>query len=208
MECKPGNPAVVHHIIVYLIPPGVTPTGQAGRLQTNWLGAFAPGLRPQALEEGLARYIQKGSKLLFEMHYTPNGTAQKDRSYVGFKFADPKTVKKEVAVQNAGNFTFKIPPGDSELRGRVASSSSARTTMLLSVSPHMHVRGKDFRYDLIYPDGKKETVLWVPRYDFGWQTTYMFDRAEAAAPRHEAVLRGPLRQFGRQLWRIPTRRPK
>jgi peroxiredoxin len=171
MECIPGNPSVVHHIIVYLVPPGVTPSGQAGRLRTNWLGAFAPGLRPQVLEEGLGRYVQKGSKLLFEMHYTPNGTAQKDRSFVGFKFADPKTVKKEVAVQNAGNFTFKIPPNDPNYE--VESEFIFRQkTLLLTISPHMHVRGKDFRYDLIYPDGKRETILWVPRYDFGWQTTY------------------------------------
>lgn len=171
MECVPGNPAVVHHIIVYLVPPGVTPSGQAGRLRTNWLGAFAPGLRPQVLEEGLARYVQAGSKLLFEMHYTPNGVAQKDRSFAGFKFTDASTVKKEVAVQNAGNFTFKIPAGDSNYQ--VESEFIFRqNTMLLTVSPHMHVRGKDFRYDLIYPDGKTETVLWVPRYDFGWQTTY------------------------------------
>ncbi len=171
MECVPGNPAVVHHIIVYLVPPGVTPSGQAGRLRSNWLGAFAPGLRPQVLEEGLGRYIQAGSKLLFEMHYTPNGTAQTDLSYVGFKWADPKTVKKEVAVQNAGNFTFKIPPGDPNYE--VESEFIFRkNSVLLTVSPHMHVRGKDFRYDLIYPDGKRETVLWVPRYDFGWQTTY------------------------------------
>ncbi len=171
MECLPGNPAVVHHIIIYLVPPGVTPSGQAGRLRSNWLGAFAPGLRPQVLEEGSARYIQKGSKVLFEIHYTPNGTAQPDRSYVGFKYCDPKTVKKEVAVQNAGNFTFKIPAGDPnyEVESEFVFRQNA---LLLSVSPHMHLRGKDFRYDLIYPDGKKETVLWVPRYDFGWQTTY------------------------------------
>jgi len=171
MECMPGNPAVVHHIIVYLVPPGVTPSGQAGRLRTNWLGAFAPGLRPQVLEEGLGRYVQAGSKLLFEMHYTPNGTPAKDRSYAGFKFTDAKSVKKEVAVQNAGNFTFKIPAGDANYE--VESEFVFRqNTLLLTVSPHMHVRGKDFRYDLIYPDGKTETVLWVPRYDFGWQTTY------------------------------------
>jgi hypothetical protein len=174
MECKPGNASVVHHIIVYLVPSGVTPTGQAGRLRTNWLGAFAPGLRPQVLSDDMARYVQKGTKLLFEMHYTPNGKAQKDRSYVGFKFADPSKVKKEVAVQNAGNFTFKIPPGDPN--HKVESEYVFRqNTMLLSVSPHMHVRGKDFRYDLIFPDGRKETVLWVPKYDFGWQTTYMFE---------------------------------
>jgi len=171
MQCIPGNPSVVHHIIVYLVPPGVSPSGQAGRLRTNWLGAFAPGLRPQVLEDTKARYIQAGSKLLFEMHYTPNGKVQKDRSYVGFKWADPKLVKQEVAVQNAGNFTFKIPAGDSnyEVESEFVFRQNAT---LLTVSPHMHVRGKDFRYDLIYPDGKRETILWVPKYDFGWQTTY------------------------------------
>ncbi|MBI2826967.1 MAG: redoxin domain-containing protein [Planctomycetia bacterium] len=171
IECKPGNPAVVHHIIVYLVPPGVTPTGAAGRVQSNWLGAYAPGLRPVVLDEGLARYVQKGSKFLFEMHYTANGSRQLDRSYAGFVFADPAKVKKEVAVQNAGNFTFKIPPGDPNFPVE-ADFVFRQNSLLLSVSPHLHVRGKDFLYELIYPDGKKETVLWVPRYDFGWQTTY------------------------------------
>jgi peroxiredoxin len=171
IECKPGNPAIVHHIIVYVIPPGVAPTGRAGRLQTNWLAAFAPGLRQEPLPEGYARFVQKGSKLLFEMHYTPNGVAQTDRSFAGFVFAKPETVKKEVAVQNAGNFTFKIPPQDPNFE--VESEFVFRqNATLLTISPHMHVRGKDFFYELIYPDGKKETLLWVPHYDFGWQTTY------------------------------------
>jgi peroxiredoxin len=171
MECVPGNPAVVHHIIVYLVPPGVTPSGQAGRLRSNWLGAFAPGLRTLPLEPGFARFVQKGSKLLFEMHYTANGSPQKDRSYAGFVFADPKTVKKEVAVQNAANFTFKIPPHDANHEVE-ADYTFRQNALLLSVSPHMHLRGKDFRYELVFPDGKTETVLWIPRYDFGWQTTY------------------------------------
>jgi hypothetical protein len=171
MECVPGNPAVVHHIIVYVIPPGVTPTGQAGRLRSNWLGAFAPGLRQAPLEQGYARYVQKGSKLLFEMHYTANGSQQPDRSYVGFVFADPKTVKKEVAVQNAGNFTFKIPANDPNYEVE-AEYHFRNNALLLSMAPHMHVRGKDFRYDIVYPDGKRESLLWIPRDDFGWQTTY------------------------------------
>ena len=178
LECVPGNTAVVHHIIVYLVPPGVTPSGQAGRVRSNWLGAYAPGLRTQPLEPGFARYVQKGSKLLFELHYTANGTPQQDKSYAGFVFADPKTVKKEVAVQNAGNFTFKIPPHDANYQ--VESEFVFRqNALLLSVAPHMHLRGKDFRYDLVYPDGKTETILWIPRYDFGWQTTY-----ELAEPKH------------------------
>ncbi|REK10485.1 MAG: thiol-disulfide isomerase [Planctomycetota bacterium] len=175
MECKPGNASVVHHIIVYLVPSGVQPTGRAGRLRTNWLGAFAPGVRPQVLDDEYGRFVPKGSKLLFEMHYTPNGTAQKDRSYVGFVFADPEKVKKEVAVQNAGNFTFKIPPHDPNHEVE-AEYTFRKDSLLISVSPHMHVRGKDFRYDLVFPDGERETVLWVPKYDFGWQTTYMLDK--------------------------------
>ncbi len=171
LECVPGNPAVVHHIIIYLIPPGVAPTGQAGRLRSNWLGAFAPGLRQEPLPNGYARFVQAGTKLLFEMHYTANGSKQLDRSYAGFVFADPKTVKKEVAVQNAANFTFKIPPHADNHKVE-ASYMFRHNSLLLTVSPHMHVRGKDFRYDLIYPDGKTETVLWIPQYDFGWQTTY------------------------------------
>jgi len=179
IECRPGNAAVVHHIIVYIVPPGVTPSGAAGRVQSNWLGAFAPGLRPEVLGEGLARYVQKGSKLLFEMHYTANGSKQPDRSYAGFIFADPKTVKKEVAVQNAGNFTFKIPPNDSDFPVE-AEFLFRKDTLLLSMSPHMHVRGKDFLYELVYPDGKKETLLWIPRYDFGWQTTYALAEPKVA----------------------------
>ena len=171
MECKAGNHAIVHHIIVYVIPPGVGADGPRRPFADQLAGGVRPGLRQVPLEEGYARYVQKGSKLLFEMHYTPNGTAQPDRSYAGFKFADPATVKKEVAVQNAGNFTFKIPPHDPNFE--VESEFVFRqNAILLTISPHMHVRSKDFFYQLIYPDGKKESLLWVPRYDFGWQTTY------------------------------------
>ncbi len=178
IECVPGNPSVVHHIIVYLIPPDVTPSGQAGRLRSNWLGAFAPGLRTKPLEPGYARYVQKGSKLLFELHYTANGTPQKDRSYAGFVFADPQKVQKEVAVQNAADFAFKIPPGDPNYKVE-SDFTFRRNALLLSMAPHMHLRGKDFKYELVYPDGKRETLLWIPGYDFGWQTSY-----ELAEPKY------------------------
>lgn len=174
IEPKPGNPAVVHHIVMFVQHPGGPRKGAAGQLRADWLAAFAPGLRQPILEEGLARYVPAGSKLVFQMHYTPNGTEQTDLSYLGVKFADPETVKKEVAVKNAGNFTFTIPAGDPNYE--VESEFVFRQdSLLISVSPHMHVRGKDFLYTLLYPDGKEETVLWVPRYDFGWQATYTFE---------------------------------
>jgi len=172
IEPKPGNPAVVHHIIVYLLPPRSPKTAQAKRLKTMLLAATAPGVRQHVWPEGLAQYIPAGSKLIFEMHYTPNGTAQEDLSSVGLVFSDPKTVQREVVVQAAGNFAFAIPPhADNH---RVESSYTFRDDMLLlSMSPHMHLRGKDFKYELTYPDGRTETLLSVPRYDFGWQTIYL-----------------------------------
>lgn len=173
VECRAGNPAVVHHVIVYIRTPSGPKTSGAGRISTDWLAAYAPGLRVPILPDGMARYAPAGSQLIFEVHYTPNGTAQKDKSYAGFVFADPKTVRKEVAVKNAGNFNFTIPPHHDNYE--VESSYTFRDeTLLISISPHMHLRGKDFRYDLTFPDGKTQTILWVPSYDFGWQTTYTF----------------------------------
>jgi peroxiredoxin/mono/diheme cytochrome c family protein len=174
MEPRPGKPAVVHHIVMYVLPPrGVSKYYSANlpKTQLDWFASFAPGLRPSALPQGTARFIPAGSKLLFQMHYTPNGTQQQDRSYVGVKFADPRTVKREVAVQHAGTHDLQIPPGAAN--HEVESwYTFEQDSLLWSVSPHMHLRGKDFLYTLIYPDGKEEIVLNVPQYDFGWQTTY------------------------------------
>ncbi|MBI3839287.1 MAG: redoxin domain-containing protein [Planctomycetia bacterium] len=170
IEPRPGNPSVVHHILLFVIPPDGNINAGLGS-GNDFLGAFAPGLRPEPLPAGLARSVKAGSKLIFQLHYTPNGSAQKDRSYCGFVFADPKTVKKEVRVSSAVNFVFQIPPGESDF-GVNSRYIFKQDTLLLTLMPHMHLRGKAFRYEAIYPDGNKEVLLDVPRYDFGWQTNY------------------------------------
>jgi hypothetical protein len=175
MEPRPGNPAVVHHIVMYVVPPKGVPkyfSADLPKTQLDWFASFSPGLRPPILPKGTARFIPAKSKLVFQMHYTPNGTKQSDRSYVGIKFADAKTVKREIAVQHAGSHDFVIPPNAA---GHEVTSEYIfeHDSVLWSVSPHMHLRGKDFLYTLCYPDGKKEIVLDVPQYDFGWQTTYI-----------------------------------
>jgi hypothetical protein len=174
MEPRPGNPAVVHHIVMYIMPPkGKSKYFTKGLPldQLDWFASFAPGLRPPVLPEHLGRYIPAGSKLVFQMHYTPNGTPQEDLSYIGIKFADPAKVKHEVAVQHAGNMFFRIPPHAKDYKIE-SEYKFKRDSLLLTVSPHMHLRGKSFQYNLIYPDGRREVILNVPQYDFGWQTTY------------------------------------
>lgn len=174
MEPKPGNPAVVHHIVMFVMPPKGKSKYYTKGLpidQLDWFASFAPGLRPPVLPQHMGRFIPAGSKLVFQMHYTPNGTPQEDRSYIGVKFADPKKVKREIAVQHAGNMGFVIPPyaKDFKLESQYVFK---KDSLLMTVSPHMHLRGKSFTYTLIFPDGKQQVVLSVPQYDFGWQTTY------------------------------------
>ncbi|HEY4309281.1 MAG TPA: redoxin domain-containing protein [Pirellulales bacterium] len=173
IEPRPGNTSVVHHILIFVLPPDGRGTGGLGN-GNDFTGAFAPGARPEPLPLGMARKVPAGSKLIFQMHYTPNGTAQQDRSYLGVKFADPKTVKQEVVVTSAVNFVFQLPPGadDVPVNSRYIFK---RDTLLLTMMPHMHLRGKAFDYVATYPDGKKETILSVPGYDFGWQTSYCLD---------------------------------
>jgi peroxiredoxin len=174
MEPRPGNPKVVHHIVMYVLPPAgkskyFTPGLPITML--DWFASFAPGLRPPVLPEHMGRFIPAGSKLVFQMHYTPCGTPEEDLSYVGIKFADPAKVKREVAVQHAGNMFFSIP-AHAKNHQLEAWYDFKRDSLLLTVSPHMHWRGKDFKYTLHFPDGRERVVLFVPQYDFGWQTTY------------------------------------
>ncbi|ADB17527.1 alkyl hydroperoxide reductase/ Thiol specific antioxidant/ Mal allergen [Pirellula staleyi DSM 6068] len=170
-ECRPGNRAVVHHIIVGLV------LGDGSRLSggqhSEWLTATAPGARPLMLPEGLAKKIPAGAKLVFQMHYTPNGTATEDLSSVGLKFADPKTVRKEVATDKAATRRLQIPPHDDNYH-TVAEQTIARDIQMLAMFPHMHLRGKAFRYTARYPDGEEEILLDVPNYDFAWQNSYEF----------------------------------
>lgn len=117
--------------------------------------------------------VPAGSKVLFEVHYTPNGTEQTDRCYIGLKFTDASAVKNEVVGLQAINEKLRIPPGAADYSITAAERFRDDVT-LLSLTPHMHLRGKAFRYDATYPDGTTETLLDVPKYDFNWQLRYEF----------------------------------
>jgi len=185
-ECQPGNRAVVHHIFVFSIPPGAPipefngPEGEdrefnPGSGGIELIAGTAPGTPPLVSPEGMATYVKAGTRLLFQMHYTPNGTEVKDRSVVGFNFVDASKVKHSVRMNMAINFSFHIPAGAPNFPVE-SSHTFRRDGMLLSLVPHMHLRGKSFRYDLRYPDGTTETILNVPNYDFNWQTVYMLEK--------------------------------
>ncbi|MEX0677898.1 MAG: redoxin domain-containing protein [Pirellulales bacterium] len=166
-ECRPGNRSVVHHIIAFLQPPGDKDVGDRGGI-----GGYAPGMTPNVPPPGTAIFVPAGSKLVFQLHYTPNGVEQTDRSMVGIKFADRKTVKQIVRGGLVGDTGFRIPAGDANYEV-TARHLFLKDTLLLNLTPHMHLRGKDFKFEAEYPDGRREVLLDVPKYDFNWQLRYM-----------------------------------
>lgn len=166
-EARAGDRTVVHHIIVFIEPPGKKKSlGLDG-----FLVATAPGARPMVLPEGMAKKIPAGSKLKFQMHYTPNGKPTKDLSAVALVYADPKKINTVVRTDVAANIIFRIPP-KAENHPVNAIKTFNRDTMLVSLFPHMHLRGKSYRFTARYPGGKEEILLDIPGYDFNWQNTY------------------------------------
>ena len=165
-EARPDKKSVVHHILVYILEPGV----REMQLDKILVG-YAPGSTPIELEEGVALKVPAGSKLLFQMHYTPNGYVQTDRSYAGVKFVDKSQVKTLIRGRVAIETDLKIPP-HADHHEVTADYRVRRDELLVSMTPHMHLRGKSFRYEALYPDGKQEVLLDIPQYDFNWQLKY------------------------------------
>ena len=172
-EALPGNRAVVHHIVVFVRPPNLKHRrGFAQGLE--FLTTYVPGYLARPLPDGMAKWLPPGSRLIFQMHYTPIGQEQSDRSKLRLVFASPDEVKRMV-VSSAVQIRHKdllIPAHAADHRSEARGRVRFKDAELLSLFPHMHLRGKKFRIDAKYPSGEQETLLNVPQYDFNWQTTY------------------------------------
>ncbi len=187
-EAHPGVRGVVHHILVFVKPPQKrAPPPWAGELEKLFsdfdvnnpdgfgqifLGGYAPGAPPVVFPPGTGKRIVKGSQLVFELHYTPNGTPCSDRSEIGLIYCK-ETPAHEMHTRTVSQEQFIIPPLVSS--HRIASTTTFdRPVVVFSLAPHMHLRGTDFTFDLTTPGGKPERLLAVPKYDFNWQIFYEF----------------------------------
>ncbi len=136
------------------------------------MGGYSPGGSIRIFPEGMAMRIPAGHSFVFQMHYTTYGKATTDRTRIGLKFSKtpPKTVLNTMALING---SLSIPPGAANHLVENAMTFN-RDTLLYSMVPHTHVRGTGWHYEAIYPDGRKEVILSVPKYDFNWQHEYVF----------------------------------
>ena len=190
---RPTEREVVHHLIAFVREPKSKwfrgqPAGvffaapkvstdeetEAGALPSDFLVGYAPGQPAEILEPGQAKLIKAGSDIVFQMHYTPHGHARTDRTRLGIVFAK-QPPKERVLTLSAVNDTFRIPPGDPNYRVD-ASFEVGTDVKLASLHPHMHGRGKDFEYRVVYPSGKTDILLRVPRFDWHWQNWYNLEQ--------------------------------
>lgn len=165
-EIRSTGRAAMHHVIVFLQEPG-----QTGRAEGNLLTGTAPGEPPAVYAEGFGKKIVAGTKFVFQLHYTPNGAATKDVTSVGLIFSKTP-VKHQLFTRPVLNNRFVIPAGATahEVKSTYTFQQPAR---IVGFMPHMHLRGKDFKYTLVSPEGQETVLLSVPRYDFNWQNDYV-----------------------------------
>ena len=178
LEIRPTDPRVVHHVLVFIVPPaaagGVRRDGIGSPIEevNGFFAGYVPGNAYQSFPDGFARLLPAGSRLRFQIHYTPNGVATQDQLKLGMRFTRVP-VKQEVFVAGISNLLLRIPPGAPRHReqGEITVPVDVK---VMGYIPHMHVRGVAARYELTDPAGQTTTILDVPRYDFNWQLPYMY----------------------------------
>ena len=184
-EMRPGDRRVLHHGRVLVRPPGAefmrdavpgeaydtTSLAVVGKESPETLAKFNPGLGPQEFDQlESAKFVPKGSDLVFNLHYTAVGTAATDRSRVGLVFAKKPPSLRYVMNNGPAAINLAIPPKDGN--AEIVSEMTTNVDMkLVYVQPHMHLRGKDYELRVVYPTGQTETVFKA-KWDFNWQMGY------------------------------------
>lgn len=191
-ELRPGARDHVHHAVVYIRAPQSTwlrgaPLGvpftastlrdphmmrEAHFTTSDLLLVYAPGSAAENWPEGMAKFIPAHSDVVFQMHYTTNGHPARDQSALGLIFLKRQPKQRVLTLQLANDHdTIPIPPNTDDYRVEVSGTLPNDCT-LLGFFPHMHLRGKKFEYNIVHPDGSRETLLRV-NYDFYWQLSYL-----------------------------------
>lgn len=186
-EVRPSARSVVHHMVIFIrgprsnwlrdAAPGVpfVPPGgdfrNIGGGGNELLTAYTPGKIGDILSPGTGKLIRAGSDLVLQIHYTPDGKETDDLTKIGFVFAKAKPAQRAIGLAGQ-NLNFEISPNDPNYRVEARPITFPNGATITGFLPHMHLRGKAFEYRAVYPDGRSEVLLRVPKYDFFWQLDY------------------------------------
>jgi hypothetical protein len=159
------------------VPPELLNTAIGILARSNGLEeCYEPGRMPADFRQfNAAKLIPAGTDIAVNVHYTPNGKPVKDHVQIGFTLAKTPPKRRYLALSTSSpsdRKQFAIPPMESNWEAPPAVVTFTRDVEIVGLMPHMHVRGKAARFSLDRPDGRTETILDVPRYDFNWQLWY------------------------------------
>jgi mono/diheme cytochrome c family protein len=187
IEVEPGNRSVVHHALLFQDTTGVSAQmasndgqpgypcfGDPGFLPTSAFGAWVPGNDPQQFPDGIGIKAAPGARLVLQIHYHPREAAQIDRTRVGLYFAGGP-IGKNYAYLPIYNTHLDIPPGEAQYT--ITASFTVPplfSAQAISITPHMHLLGRQIRVDAVYPDGARRPLIYIDDWDFDWQGTYYF----------------------------------
>jgi thiol-disulfide isomerase/thioredoxin len=175
VEIISDNPGVLHHCNM----------GHAslteGFKEENFITGSVPGGEPMNLDDGIGFCIPKGSVLGLQIHFVATGKVEKCKVSVGLRY--PRyVVQKRLRNIQLTDHRFAIAPGDPAYK--VAASHVLDTDIIgVGMFSHMHLRGKDMTFTARLPDGKSDTLLIIPNYNFSWQIPYRWEPGKKALPK-------------------------
>ena len=197
VDWVPGERSVVHHIIAS--------AGGAERRGAVSLNNYVPGVEPLELPPEAGILLPAKATFHFQMHYTSSGKVLTDKTKLGLYF------RKDAPKYNFRSLVFannklRIPP-NTKWHEEVAEQTVKADAIIYTLHPHAHYRGKASRFVAYYPDGKEQTLLNIPAYDFNWQGTYELDRADEGAGGHAHRVHAVVRQLDAEQSE-PRRQPR
>jgi len=187
-QCKPGS-KIIHHFNCHLLEPtdgklpprrddpisgDIAPKG-AGR----YIGGVSSGTDSNTYPEGFALPLKRGTRVTFDIHYHKEagpGTGMSDLSQIGFRLSSTPPKRQIGSPGPLMMFNIDVPPGEASYKLGPVSQIFQEESEIISMMPHMHMRGDRAKFELFYPDGTSEIALNVPKYDFAWQTVYYYDK--------------------------------
>jgi mono/diheme cytochrome c family protein len=189
VDFRPGNRKVVHHALMYLDStgaarkrdasddgPGYASFGGPGIIPTGGLGGWAPGAMPRPLPDGVGKFLRKGSDLILQIHYHPDGKTETDQSVVGIYFtkAPARKIVGGIAVRSR---SLDIPAGAGRYHASARSDALPVDVQVIGITPHMHYIGKEMKVVAETPTGQTIPLIWIKDWDFNWQGQYQYASA-------------------------------
>jgi hypothetical protein len=184
-EFRADNRRVVHHALVFTDPSGAGRKLAAGSADGGYTcfggpgflgglaGGWAPGAAPIKSEPGYATTLRKGTDLVLQIHYHPDGKPELDQSQLGLYLTEAPTKGRATILM--GNFAIDIPPGEEHHKVK-ASMEIPTDAELLRIAPHAHYLCKDMKIDAHLPDGSVKPLIWIKDWDFNWQGSYGYEK--------------------------------